>query len=69
MCYVDFLLAVEDALRENIAVFEDEEYFDIAERITNRLLERFGNADSNNNTDGTVHIDIDSSGIQSNKRE
>lgn len=33
MPYIDFLLLIEQTLRENIVVWEDEEYRDIAERI------------------------------------
>ena len=37
MSYIDFLLKVESALRNNIVVWEDEEYREIAERVTREL--------------------------------
>ncbi len=37
---IDFLLLIEQALRENIVVWEDEEYRDIAERIAEYVKRR-----------------------------
>lgn len=37
MPYIDFLLMIEQALRNNIVVWEDEEYRDIAERISENV--------------------------------
>lgn len=40
MPYIDFLLLIEQALRENIVVWEDEEYRDISERIAEYVKRR-----------------------------
>ena len=40
MPYIDFLLLIEQALRNNIVVWGDEEYRDIAERIAEYVKRR-----------------------------
>ena len=40
MPYIDFLLLIEQALRNNIVVWKDEEYRDIAERITREIYDQ-----------------------------
>ena len=39
-CQEAFVASVESALRETIVVWEEEEYHDIATRVTDRIIDK-----------------------------